>query len=85
MRDTISLARVDSLASLLDLLEDSGVVDALVGLDGRGLGVEGDVKFLDAWWDELSVRMLEGYDRSVSMQTGRLTLELLQHLSLIHI
>jgi hypothetical protein len=47
--DTVSLARVDSLASLLDLLENGGVVDALVGLDGSGLGVEGDVEFFDTW------------------------------------
>ena len=46
--NTIGLAGVDGLAGLLDLLEDGGVVDALVGLDGGGLGVEGDVEFFDA-------------------------------------
>lgn len=47
--NAISLARVDSLAGLLDLLEHGAVVEALVGLDGSGLGVEGDVEFFDTW------------------------------------
>jgi hypothetical protein len=46
--NTISLAGVDGLAGLLDLLEHGAVVEALVGLDGSGLGVEGDVEFFDA-------------------------------------
>ena len=59
LRNAIGLARVDGLAGLLDLLEHGAVVEALVGLDGSGLGVEGDVEFFDTWWGRgLSVRML---------------------------
>ena len=47
LSNAISLAGVDGLAGLLDLLEDGAVVEALFGLDGSGLGVEGDVKFFD--------------------------------------
>ena len=46
--NAVGFARVDGLAGLLDLLEDGAVVEALFGLDGSGLGVEGDVEFLDA-------------------------------------
>jgi len=49
LRNTISLTRVDSLASLLDLLQHGSVVQVLVGCDGSGLAFEGDVEGLDAW------------------------------------
>jgi len=59
LSNAISLARVDGLAGLLDLLEHGGVVEALVGLDGSGLGVEGDVEFFDTCGgEELLVRRL---------------------------
>ena len=45
--NAVGFAGVDGLAGLLDLLEDGAVVEALFGLDGSGLGVEGDVEFFD--------------------------------------
>ena len=49
--NAVGLAGVDGLAGLLDLLEDGAVVEALVGLDGSGLGVEGDVELFDTCWE----------------------------------
>lgn len=43
----VSLARVDLLASLLDLLQHSVVVEGGFGDNGCGLAVERDVKRLD--------------------------------------
>lgn len=43
LRHTISLTTVYCLASLLDLLEDLLVGEALVSCDIGGLGIEGDV------------------------------------------
>jgi hypothetical protein len=52
LRNTIGLARVDGLASLLDLLQNGCVVQVLLGCDGCGLALEGDVEVLDAWEEE---------------------------------
>jgi hypothetical protein len=46
--NTVGLARVDGLAGLLDLLQDGCVVQALLGCDGCGLALKGDVEVLDA-------------------------------------
>ena len=40
----ISFGRVDLLARLLDLLEDSGVVQRVFSCDDGGLGIERDVE-----------------------------------------
>lgn len=45
----VSLARVDLLASLLDLLQHGVVVEGGFGDNGCGLVVERDVKRLDTW------------------------------------
>jgi hypothetical protein len=52
LRDTIGLARVDSFAGLLDLLQNGCVVQVLLGCDGCGLALEGDVEVLDAWEED---------------------------------
>ena len=49
LRNTVGLARVDGFAGLLDLLQDGCVVQALLGCDGCGLALKGDVEVLDAW------------------------------------
>jgi hypothetical protein len=56
--NAISLARVDGLAGLLDLLEDGAVIEALVGLDGSGLRVKGDVEFFDTYKGEFVSEVL---------------------------
>lgn len=48
LRNTVGLARVDGFASLLDLLQNGCVVQVLLGCDGCGLALEGDVEVLDA-------------------------------------
>jgi hypothetical protein len=64
LSNAIGLARVDGLAGLLDLLEYGAVIEALVGLDGSGLGVEGDVKFFDTYKGEFVSEVLrEEIDR----------------------
>ena len=45
---TVSLGRVDFLASLFYLLKDGVVVERIFGCDGSGLCVERNVKRLDA-------------------------------------
>lgn len=47
LRLAVSLARVDLLASLLDLLQHSVVVEGGFGDDGSGLVVERDIERLD--------------------------------------
>ena len=53
LRNTIGLARVDGFASLLDLLQNGCVVQVLLGCDGCGLALEGDVEVLDAWEEDV--------------------------------
>jgi hypothetical protein len=50
--NAIGLARVDDFASLLDLLQNGCVVQVLLGCDGCGLALKGDVEVLDAWEEE---------------------------------
>jgi hypothetical protein len=53
LRNTVRLARVDGLASLLDFLQNGCVVQVLLGCDGCGLALEGDVEVLDAWEEDV--------------------------------
>ena len=78
--NAVGLAGVDGLAGLLDLLEDGGVVEALVGLDGSGLGVEGDVEFFDTCeGGSLAKEYGEVRLRCAYADKNQLTLELLEH------
>jgi len=52
LRNTVGLARVDGFSGLLDLLQDGSVVQVLLGCDGCGLALEGDVEVLDAWEED---------------------------------
>jgi hypothetical protein len=77
LRNTIGLARVDGFAGLLDLLQNGCVVQVLLGCDGCGLALEGDVEVLDACEDACQL-LLYGWEWGI-WKAVRLTIELLQH------
>ena len=52
LRLAVSLARVDLLAGLLDLLQHGVVVEGGFGDDGCSLAVERDIERLDTWLED---------------------------------